>query len=145
VTKFKYFGNTVTNKIALMNRLRAEWTQQMSATIQGRIFFVSLLSKYMNIQIYMGVKLGLSHWGENIGGRCFEKRMCRKILEPKRNGIIGEWSKLHDEELYYLYSLSVFTRVIKSRKIRWLGHVACMGVRKVHTDFWWEASWKETT
>jgi hypothetical protein len=61
--------------------------------------------------------------------RVVENRMLRRIFGPKRNGVIGEWTKLHNEELNDLYSPTNIIRVIKSRNIRWAGHVACMGER----------------
>ena len=51
----------------------------------------------------------------------------------------GDWRKLHNEELNDLYSSPNIARVIKSRRMGWAGHVACMGERRgeVHTGFWW--------
>jgi hypothetical protein len=49
----------------------------------------------------------------------------------------GEWRRLHNEELNDLYSSPNIIRVIKTRRIRWAGHVARMGTRDVHTGFWW--------
>ena len=67
--------------------------------------------------------------------RVFENRMSRRIYGHKRDGVTGEWRKLHNEELNDLYSSPNIVRVIKSRKMRWAGHVARMeegrGVRKV--------------
>ena len=54
----------------------------------------------------------------------------------KRDEVTGEWRRLHNEELYALYSPDII-RVIKSRRMRWVGHVACMGREKVYTGFWW--------
>jgi hypothetical protein len=53
-------------------------------------------------------------------------RILRRICGPKRDEVIGEWRKLHNEELHILYSSSNITRQIKSRRMRWAGHVACM-------------------
>jgi hypothetical protein len=53
----------------------------------------------------------------------------RRILGPKRDEVTGEWRKLHNEELYDLYSSSDIIRVIKSRRMSWAVHVACMGER----------------
>jgi len=59
--------------------------------------------------------------------RVFENRVLRRIFGPKRDGITGEWRKLHNEELNDLYCSPNIVRVIKSRKMRWAGHVARMG------------------
>jgi hypothetical protein len=48
-----------------------------------------------------------------------------------------EWRRLHNEELNDLYSSPTIIRVIKSKRIRWAGHVAPMGNREVYTGFWW--------
>ena len=56
--------------------------------------------------------------------------MLRRIFGPKRDKVTGEWSKLHNEELNDLYSSPNIIRAIKSRKMRWAGHVACMGERR---------------
>jgi hypothetical protein len=55
----------------------------------------------------------------------FENRVLRRIFGPKRNEVRGEWRKLHNEELHDLYSSPII--VIKSRRMRWAGHVARMG------------------
>jgi hypothetical protein len=52
--------------------------------------------------------------------------MLRRIFEPKRDGVTGEWRKLHNEELNDLYSSPNIFRVIKWRRMRWAGHVARM-------------------
>jgi hypothetical protein len=52
----------------------------------------------------------------------------RKKFGPKRDEVTGEWRRLHNEELYALYSSS-YIRVIKSRRMRWAGHVERMGAR----------------
>jgi hypothetical protein len=57
----------------------------------------------------------------------FEKRVLRRIFGPKRDEVTGEWRKLHNEELHILYSSPNIIRQIKSRRMRWAGHVALMG------------------
>jgi hypothetical protein len=57
----------------------------------------------------------------------FEYRVLRKVFEPKRDEVIGGWRKLHNEELRNLYCSPSIIRIIKSRRLRWAGHVACMG------------------
>jgi transcription termination factor 2 len=53
-------------------------------------------------------------------------RVLRRIFGPKRDGVTGGWRKLHNEELHNLYSLPSIIRIIKSRRMRWAGHVARM-------------------
>jgi hypothetical protein len=57
----------------------------------------------------------------------FENRVLRRIFGPKREEVTGEWRKLHNGELNHLYSLPNIVRMIKSRIMRWAGHVARMG------------------
>jgi len=65
--------------------------------------------------------------------RVFENRVLRRVFEPKRVEVTGEWTKLHNEEMNDLYSLPNIMRVVKSRLMRWAGHVARMGEdRGVH-------------
>jgi hypothetical protein len=70
----------------------------------------------------MGVKLGRL--------RTFENRVLRRIFGPKRDEVTGEWRKLHNEELRDLYFLPSIIRLIKSRTMRWAGHVARMGEKR---------------
>jgi hypothetical protein len=56
----------------------------------------------------------------------FENRVLRRIFGPKRDEVTGEWRKLHKEELNILCSSPNIVREIKSRRLRWLGHVAIM-------------------
>jgi hypothetical protein len=60
----------------------------------------------------------------------FESRVLRRIFGPKRDEMTGEWRQLHNEELRDLYSLSSIIRIIKSRRMRWAGHVARMGEKR---------------
>jgi hypothetical protein len=57
----------------------------------------------------------------------FENRVLRRISGPKRDKVTGEWRKLHNEELCDLYCSPSIIRIIKSRRMRWAGHVARMG------------------
>jgi hypothetical protein len=63
----------------------------------------------------------------------FVNRVLRRIFGPKWDEVTGEWRKLHNVELHILYSSPNIIRQIISRRIRWVGHVACMGgERKVY-------------
>jgi hypothetical protein len=59
--------------------------------------------------------------------RVFDNRALRRIFVTKRDEVTGEWRKLHNEELHILYSSPNIIRQIKSRRMRWAGHVARMG------------------
>jgi hypothetical protein len=60
----------------------------------------------------------------------FENRVLRRILDPKRPEATGDWRKLHNEELHNFYSSPGIIRMIKTRRMRWAGHVARMGEKR---------------
>ena len=95
-----------------------------------------MLSKNLKIKIYRNINLpvvlyGCETWSltlwEERKLRVFENRVLRRIFGPKRDEVKGEWRKLHNEELHNLYSSPNIVRVIKSRRMRWAGHVALWG------------------
>jgi hypothetical protein len=65
--------------------------------------------------------------------------LLRRIFGPKWDEVTGEWRKLHNGELHNLYSSSDIIRQIKSKRMRWAGHVAHMGEGRKCTGFWWES------
>jgi hypothetical protein len=94
-----------------------------------------VLSKNVKIKIYKTIILPVvmyecETWslilGEEHRLRVFENRVLRRIFGPKRNEMVGSWRKLHNEELYNLYCSPSIIRMIKSRRMRWAGHVAYM-------------------
>jgi hypothetical protein len=73
--------------------------------------------------------------GEDHKLRVFENRVLKRIFGPKREEN-GSWRKLHNDELHSLYSSPNSVRVIKSRRMRWAGHVAHWERGEVFTGFW---------
>jgi hypothetical protein len=71
--------------------------------------------------------------------RVFEDRVLKGIFGPKMDEVIGGCRKLHNEELHNLYYSPSIIRIIKSRRIRWAGHVARMGRQGMHIGFCWES------
>jgi len=69
--------------------------------------------------------------------RVFENRVLRRIFGPRRDGVTGEWRRLHNAELNDLYSSPNIVRVIKSRRMRWAEHVARMGGERGCIGSWW--------
>jgi hypothetical protein len=74
---------------------------------------------------------GCETWSLTLRKKCrltvFENTVLRRIFGPKRDEVTGEWRRLHNKELYVLYSSSNIIGVIKSRRLRWAKHVAHMG------------------
>jgi hypothetical protein len=59
--------------------------------------------------------------------------------------VAGSWRKLHNEELHNLYFSTSIIRMVKSRRMRWVWHVARMGKGEIHIGYWWKARRKEAT
>jgi hypothetical protein len=95
-----------------------------------------LLSRNVKIKVYKTIILlvvlyGCETWyltlREEHRLRVFENRVLRRIFGTKRDEVTGEWRKLHNEELHILYSSPNIVSQIKSRRLRWVGHVARVG------------------
>jgi hypothetical protein len=71
--------------------------------------------------------------------KVFENRVLRGIFGLKRDELTGDWRKLHNEEFHTLYSSPSIIRMIKSRRMRWAGHVTRMGRRGMHIGYGWES------
>jgi hypothetical protein len=137
VELFRYLGTTLTNQNSIHAEIKRRYKSGNACyhSVQDLVSY-SLLSKNTKIKIYRPIILpvvlyGCETWSltlrEEHRLRVFENRVLRRIYGPKRDGVTGEWRRLHNEELNDLYSSPNIIRVIKSRKMRWAGHVARMG------------------
>ena len=143
VEEFKYLGTTLTDQ----NSIQAEIKNKLKLgnacyhSVQN-LLSSRLLSKNLKIKIYGTIILPVVLYGcetlsltlrEERRLRVFENRVLR-VFGLKRDVVTGEWIKVHNEELNDLYSLPNIVRVVKSRRMRWAGHVARMeedrGVQK---------------
>jgi hypothetical protein len=91
----------------------------------------------------VGEKLGLYIKGGDHRLKVFENRVLRRIFGPKRDEVTGDWRKMHNGELHNLYSSP--NRMIKTKRMRWAGHVARMGEDECILDIDGEARRKETS
>jgi hypothetical protein len=105
-----------------------------------------LLSQNLKIKIYRTIILpfvlcGCETWSltlrKEMELRVFENMVLRRIFGPRRDEVTGEWRRLHNEELNDLYPSHNIVRVIKSRRMRWAGHVARIGGERVCIGCWW--------
>ena len=104
----------------------------------------SLLSTNLKISIYSTIILPVVLYGceiwlltlrEEHRLRVFENRVLKIIFGAKKDEVTGEWRKLHNEELNDRYSSPDIIRMIKSRRVRWAGHVICMEEKKCIQGF----------
>jgi hypothetical protein len=92
-----------------------------------------LLSRNVKVKIYKTISLPVVLY-------VCENRVLRRIFGPKRDGIRGEWRKFNSEELHILCLSPDIIRQIKSKRMKWAGHVARMGEERGKcTGFWWES------
>src|SRR5215469_2278977 len=143
VEEFKYLGTTLSDQNSIQEEIKSRLNLGSACchSVQN-LLSSSLLSKTLKIKIYRTIILpvvlyGCETWSLTLRKerrlRVFENRVLRRVFGPKRDEVTGECRKLHNEELMDLYSLPNIVRVVKSRRMRWAGHVARMGEgRGVH-------------
>ena len=116
-------------------------------SVGANLLSSNLLSTNIKIKIHKTIILtvvvyGCKCWSLTLREECrhrmFENRVLERIFGPKRDEVTGEWRKLHNEKLNDQYSSPNINRVIKSRKLRWAGHVVLMGDGRDAYRVWWE-------
>ena len=138
--QFRYCGTNLTNQNSVNEELRSRSkTGNACCHSVQNLLPSSLLSKNIKLKITSTIILLVAlygcetwslTWREQHRLRVLEIRVLRKIFEPEWDKVTGEWRKLHNEELDDLYSFPNTIRVIKSRRMRWAGSVACIGERR---------------
>jgi hypothetical protein len=146
----KIFGNDSNKSKFDWGGLRGDWILVMLATVQSRTFLCShLLSKNVKIRIYVTIFLpmvlyGCGTWSptlreEHTDWGLFQKRVLKRTFGLKRDEVLQGWRKPHNVDLHNLYTSPSKTRMIKSRRMRWSVHVACMRQKGMHIGIWWES------
>jgi len=138
---FKYLGTTFTNQNSIREEIKRRLKLRNACYYSVQNLLSSRLwSKNLKIKIYRTIILpvvlyGCETWSltlkEERRLRVFENRVLRRVFGPKRDEVTRKWRKLHNEELRDIYSLPNIVRVVKSRRMRWPGHVALMGEGRV--------------
>jgi len=144
--EYKCLGTTLPYQNSINEEVKTDWSRGMLAIIRCKnLLSSSLLSKNLKIKIYRTIILpvvlyGCETWSltltEERRLRVFENRLLRRIFQPKRVEVKGEWRRLNNEELNDLYSSPNIVQVIKSKRMRWAGRVARMVEKRgVHRVF----------
>ena len=140
VEQSRYLGTNIMDRNSIQEEITSKFKSGNACyhSVQNLLSSI-LLSKNIMFKIHRTIILpvvlyGCATWSftlrEERRLRVFENRMLRRIFGPKRDEVTGEWRKLHNEELNDLYSSPNIVRVMKSKRMRWAGHVVRMGERR---------------
>jgi hypothetical protein len=131
---------TVTNQNLIQEEIKTRLNSGNAYYLSVQSLLSSrLLSKNLKLRIYKTIIVpvflyGCETWSltlrEEHRLRVFENRVLRRIFGPKWDEVTGEWRKLHNKELHDLYSSPSIIRIIKSRRMRLVGHVARTGEKR---------------
>jgi hypothetical protein len=137
VAKFKYLGTVLTDQDGMHREIKSRLNlgnacyDSVQSVLSSRLLSVNIKVKVCKTIIPPVVLYGWETWSltlrEEHRLRVSENRMLRRIFGPKRDEVTGEWRRLHSGELYNLYLSPDIIRQIKSRRMRWAGHVARVG------------------
>jgi len=127
-------GTTVKNKNSIQEKIKSRLKLGNACYyLVQNLLFSSLLYKKLKFKKYRTIILpvvlyGCGNWSLKLRGerrlRVFENRVLRRVFGPKRDEVTKEWRKLHNYELSGLYPLPNIARLVKSRRMKWSGHVA---------------------
>ena len=139
VEEIKYLGTALTHQNSIPEEIknRLGLGNACHHSVQN-LLSSRLLSKDLKIKLYRtnfaSCLYGCETWSltlrEERKLRVFDNTVLRRIFGPRRGEVTGEWRRFHNQELNDLYSSPTTVRVIKSRRMRWTGHVARMDEEK---------------
>jgi len=140
-------GTTLTNQNSIPEEIKSRLRPGNACYhAEQKLLSSRLLSKNLKIKIYRTIILPVVlyacetrsltlRWERKL--RVFENMVLRRIFGSRRDDVTGEWRTLHNEELNDLFSSSNIVRVIKSRRMRWAGHVARVVEERGCLGSWW--------